>query len=612
MCAIYGIIGKTDLNLINRISEKLIHRGPDQQNSYQSIDNLTILGNNRLAVIDKNNGRQPMKSEDGRFTIVFNGCIYNFLEIKDYLKTKNISFKTNCDTEVLLKAYIYFGEKVFNYLDGMWSVAIYDSFKKKCILSRDYVGQKPLYYSLEKEYFLFSSELIGIFEDKKIDKSINYPNLQKYFAYSFVPAPNTIFKNIYQIKPGELIKIDASTLKLEKKQYWDFANGPDFNLFNKENINQEFNDYFNEIIRKFTIADEKVAISLSGGLDSNIILNSLINQKYIPETFSLGFKNSTFDETKKINKNNDSFKKNILIADKDILTNKFLEISKFINEPNGDSSILPTYIIFNKIREYTNVCLGGDGGDESFFGYITFDALMIASKIKYIFPNKFLKIFKNLFKINDTSENYLSKRKKIKKFFGSLDVENKYLLPSWMACMNLEDLSKKFNEKICINDLYEETHEIYDKNFSLLKSAQLYYFKYYLPMVLAKVDQASMFNSVESRAPFLSKKIINFSLNQKESTLYSIFINKKFLRKTYKNILPKNIINNKKHGFAFPTHSILKNERFVKDLMNIDLIENNNFFENKYQEYLNNKNDYSQYLWNEIILNISLKNLRNI
>ena len=134
MCAIYGIIGKTNSNLIDKISKKQIYRGPDQQNSYQSIDNLTILGNNRLAVIDKDNGKQPMKSEDGRFTIVFNGCIYNFLEIKDYLKNKNVNFKTNSDTEVLLNAYIYFGEEIFNYLDGMWAVAIYDSLKKKCII----------------------------------------------------------------------------------------------------------------------------------------------------------------------------------------------------------------------------------------------------------------------------------------------------------------------------------------------------------------------------------------------------------------------------------------------------------------------------------------------
>jgi asparagine synthase (glutamine-hydrolysing) len=612
MCAIYGIIGKTNSNLIDKISKKQIYRGPDQQNSYQSIDNLTILGNNRLAVIDKDNGKQPMKSEDGRFTIVFNGCIYNFLEIKDYLKNKNVNFKTNSDTEVLLNAYIYFGEEIFNYLDGMWAVAIYDSLKKKCILSRDYVGQKPLYYSLQKEYLLFSSELTGIFEDKNIDKSINRQNLQKYFAYSFVHAPNTIFKNIFQLKPGELIKIDAKTLKLEKKQYWDIADGPDFNIFNKQNINLKFTDYFNEIIEKFTIADKKIAISLSGGLDSNIIFSSLINQKIIPETFSLGFESSTFDETKEINTINNSFKKNILIADKEVLTKKFLEISRLINEPNGDSSILPTYIIFNKIKDYTNVCLGGDGGDESFYGYITFDALMIASKLKYIFPNKFLKICKDLFKINDSSENYLSKRKKIKKFFGSLDLENKYLLPSWMACMSLDDLSKKFNEKININDLYDETHEIFNKNFSLLKSAQIYYFKYYLPMVLAKVDQASMFNSVESRAPFLSKKVINFSLSQKDSTLYSIFNNKKFLRKTYKNILPANIIDNKKHGFAFPTHTILKNDKFVRDLMNMNLIENNKFFENKYQEYLDNKNDNSQYLWNEIVLNLSLNNLNTL
>lgn len=610
MCAIYGIIGKINQNLINDISKKQLYRGPDKQNSYESIDKLAILGNNRLAVIDKENGHQPMTSEDGRYTIVFNGCIYNFLEIKNYLKNKNIIFKTNSDTEVLLNAYIFFGEIIFNYLDGMWSVAIYDSLKKKCVLSRDYVGQKPLYYSLQNEYLLFSSELTGLFQDKNIDKSICEVNLQKYFAYSFVPAPKTIFKNIFQLKPGELIEINASTLRFKKKQYWDLADGPDFNIFNKPNSNFEFNKYFDEIIKKFTIADKKIAISLSAGLDSNIIFNSLINQKFNPLSFSLGFENSSYDETHNVINNNKEFKKNITLADTKTLNTKFLEISKLINEPNGDSSLLPTYIIFNKIKNHTNVCLGGDGGDESFYGYITFDALIIASKLKSLFPNKILDILSKFFQINDSSENYLSNKKKIKKFFGSLNLEYKYLLPSWMSGLNVNDLSEKFKKKIHLEDLYDETDIIFNKNFSLLKSAQLYYFKYYLPMVLAKVDQASMFNSVESRAPFLSKKVINFSLSQQDSTLYSIFKNKKFLKKTYKNILPNNIIKNKKHGFAFPTHTILKNQKLIRDLLNTNLIRNEKFFEKKYNEYLKNQNDNSQYLWNELILNLSLNNLR--
>ena len=612
MCAIYGVIGKVDQKLIKQISDVQIYRGPDQQNIIESNDKLSILGNNRLSVIDKEKGVQPMRSDDGRYTIIFNGCIYNFIEIKNYLKEKKIKFKTNSDTEVFLKSFMYFGEKTFNYLDGMWSVAIYDSFKKICILSRDYVGQKPLYYCIQKEYVLFSSQISGFFLDKNIDKSISQNNLEKYFAYSFVPAPKTIFKNIFQVRPGEYISINSNTLEYKRKTYWNLCDGPDFNLFNKKISSDSFNENLNEIIKNFTLADQKVAVSLSGGLDSNIILSSLTNQNLFPNSFSVGFNNSSFDEMEKIKYVSGNFENKIIQADNKLLIEKFLELSKLINEPNGDSSILPTYLLFDKIKKYTNVCLGGDGGDETFYGYITFDAILIASRLKKIFPFKILNILKKKFFLKENSENYMSFNKKVNRFFRSIDLDVQFLLPSWMSCMSVEEISNKFKKKIDVKNLYDETDEIFNNEFSLLKKAQLYYFKYYLPMVLAKVDQASMFSSVESRAPFLSKKIVNFSLSQEESALYSMFNKKKFLKQKYKNIISKKIINSPKHGFAFPTNIILKNKNLINESLNTDLIDNHEFFKIKYDEHINNERDNSQYLWNEIVLNLSLKNLNSI
>ena len=221
MCAIFGMIGRADNQLLNKISKIQIYRGPDEQGFFESNDKLTLMGNNRLAVIDKEKGNQPMKSANGRYVIVFNGCIYNFLEIKDYLLKKKISFKTVSDTEVVVNAFMHFGEKAFNYFDGMWSVAIYDIEKKCCFLSRDYVGQKPLYYSLQKDYLLFSSQLKGIFQDKNLIKKISKNNLKKFYAYSFVPAPDTIYENIYQVNPGEIIKIESFSLKIIKKKFLD-------------------------------------------------------------------------------------------------------------------------------------------------------------------------------------------------------------------------------------------------------------------------------------------------------------------------------------------------------------------------------------------------------
>ena len=173
MCAIFGTIGKSNLNLLKEISQKQIFRGPDRQSFYESPDNLVSMGNNRLSVIDQKNGNQPMYSNDKRHVVVFNGCIYNFNEIKEFLKKKKMEFVTKSDTEVLINAYQYFGSKAFNYFDGMWAIAIYDQENKRVTLSRDYVGQKPLYYTKSKDYFIFSSQLDTIFLDKSISKKIS-------------------------------------------------------------------------------------------------------------------------------------------------------------------------------------------------------------------------------------------------------------------------------------------------------------------------------------------------------------------------------------------------------------------------------------------------------
>ena len=173
MCAIFGTVGIANLKLIKEISQKQIFRGPDERKFYVSDDNFVCLGNNRLSVIDKEKGKQPMFSSNKRFVTVFNGCIYNFLEIKKYLKSKNINFLTNSDTEVVANAYMYFGDKSFNYFDGMWAIAIYDTEKKKISLSRDYVGQKPLFYAKNDNYYIFSSQLNGIILDKNSSTKVS-------------------------------------------------------------------------------------------------------------------------------------------------------------------------------------------------------------------------------------------------------------------------------------------------------------------------------------------------------------------------------------------------------------------------------------------------------
>ena len=610
MCAIFGMIGRTDHDLLRKVSKIQIYRGPDSQGFFESDDKKVLLGNNRLAVIDKENGNQPIESEDGRYVVVFNGCIYNFLEIKKYLLKKEITFKTNSDTEVVANAFMHFQEKSFNYFDGMWSIAIYDKENKYCTLSRDYVGQKPLYYTSEDNYFLFSSQLKGLFQDKSQNKKISQENLKKYYAFSFVPAPDTIFENIYQVCPGEIIKISTNKMEIEKEKYWCLENGPDYNNFFKKENKEQFEDNFNKLIKQHYIADKKPVVALSGGIDSNIILNSLLNDQKDPNCVTIGFDNKSYDESGMIKNIKGKFNRDIYKISDEELISKFENISKLISEPNGDSSFLPTYILFEKIKKYSNVSLGGDGGDESFFGYITFDAFKLAKLIKSILPNFILSIIRKLFSSEDYSKNYMTTKKKLSKFFSSLHLDLKYLLPAWLSCLNLEEHSENLKKPLSVKELFL-TKNVFDENDDSLRLAQLYHYRYYLPMVLSKVDQASMLNSVESRSPFISKKIINFTLDQDIKNLYSLFNKKKFLKKIYKSSISSKILKAPKHGFAFPTHVILKNKKLINKLIKPELVNNYSFFQRKYESYLNDNKDNSQYLWNELILNLSIQNLKS-
>ena len=609
MCAIFGTAGIANLKLIKEISQKQIFRGPDEQNFYVSEDNLVCLGNNRLSVIDKQNGKQPMFSSNKRFITVFNGCIYNFLEIKKYLKTKKINFLTNSDTEVVANAYMYFGDKTFNYFDGMWAIAIYDSEKKELLLSRDYVGQKPLYYCKNDNYYIFSSQLSGIMLDEKSSTKISKNNLKRYFTYSFIPAPHTLFENIYQLEPGENILINLKKLNINKKKYWDLKNGADYNTFFSKIPESQFRQQFEEIIQQHSIADNLPALPLSGGTDSYIIMNSFTKLNKNCTSFTLGFENKSFDESKYVKEIKKEINKEIYYANKKELISNFIELSQFISEPIGDSSIIPTYIIYNKIKDYSNVALGGDGGDETFFGYITFDAYYLALKLKKIFPNFFLSILKRVVGPAKYSDEYITFSTKIRKFFSSIELNKKYLLAAWTGCLSVKDLGSLFNETISPDDIYDDLNNIYSDDLSLMKSAQLYHFKFYLPLVLAKVDQASMFNSVESRSPFLSKKIINFSLDQDVNKLYKFFKRKYFLRKIFKDDIPKQILNRKKHGFAFPKEIILQDKNLIEKLLDYNLLTNKDFFKIKYSNFLNKTEDCSQYVWNELILNLTLQNL---
>lgn len=609
MCAIFGIIGKTDKALINKISSSQLFRGPDSQENYINEEKSFCLGNNRLEVIDKAGGKQPMFSQNKKNLIVFNGAIYNFRDIREYLKKKGISFYTDSDTEVVANSYMYWGKKMFNYFDGMWAVAIYDENKNEIILSRDYVGQKPLFYLQRKNYIYFSSYLRSLAADKENKFEVDKNNLKKYLMMSYLPAPHTLYKNIYQVEPGQNITINLKSLEIQKEKYWSIENGPDYNIFFKKNDKKDFREIFKKATKQHTIADKPPAILLSGGLDSFLVADQLKEKYKNLKTFSLGFTNASYDETEFIKKLNLGFEKNIFIQNKEDFLNDFDKISRFIDEPVGDSSLLPSFKIFSEVKKFTNVSIGGDGGDESFFGYITFKAYYLSLLLKKIFPKFIFKIISIFANMLPNSNNYISLSYKIKKFFSQITYEKKYLNTLWLSSLTLKDLNEYFDEEINLEEFLPEVKSLFSRRLPSMKLAQLYYFKFYLPMVLSKIDKASMFNSVENRSPFLSKNIINISLDLEASENFNFFKSKAFIKKIFLNDIPEPLLKKKKHGFALPISDFFKDDQIVDKYINKKYLYNEKFFSKKLSSAKKGNYDAQRYIWNELILNLSIQNI---
>ena len=605
MCAIFGIIGDTDDNLLKKMSSCQIYRGPDSQSFLINKKNNFSIGMNRLSVIDKKKGIQPMFSHDKRFVVVYNGTIYNFNEIKKFLLQKKIIFNTDSDTEVLINAYSYWGDKSFNYFDGMWALGIYDFKEKKFILSRDYVGQKPLFYYKDKKKLIFSSQMNGIF--KHVDKfEISKKNYEAYLRFNHFPAPGTLYKNIHQVCPGEIIKFKNKNII--KKRYWKVENGSDYNFFFKKNDKNNIKKTFVKIIKNFLIADKDVALALSGGIDSNLLKVIILKIKNRINSFTIGFKDKSYDESKFVKKDNYNLNVKKILVEKDLIKT-FIKIKKNIYFPFGDSSSVPTYELFNLVKRKTNVVLGGDGGDEVFYGYLSFKAFYIINIIKIILPNFILKIIKIPFTKIKITTKYLNMRKKIKIFFKFLDKDLFMLNNYWISNFSEEDVKSYFRTNSYLSTFHIKImKKLFNKNLNKMKFAQLYYIKYFLPVILLKVDYASMLNSVESRSPYLSKDLINFSLNTPPKQNFSLFKNRKLMSNIFKNFL-KDEKQIKKHGFAFNKNLILKNRELIKKNINDNLILNPKFFYKKYNNYLNGNYDDEQYLWNELMLNFSRQNL---
>lgn len=569
MCGINGIIvsesvdKEQTLSILHEMNRCITHRGPDDEGFFTDRQEECFMGMamRRLSVIDLETGTQPVYSEDKKKVIVFNGEIYNYRELKKELEKSGTSFCTHSDTEVILKLYEKEGANAFGRLDGMFAFSIYDQEKDHVFLARDFFGEKPLYYTQQHNTFYWASELKSIMAVLPSQPNISTTGLNLFFQLTYIPAPFTIYENIFKLEANYYLELDCKTQAFEIKEIFQKQEEPVH--WSKDNLIGITHDLIQESVKSRSVSDVPLGTFLSGGVDSSIVSLCLSQQSPAPiDTFSIGFDKKEFDETDKsdlVAKLIGSHHHKFIITEED-LKNDLDSILQNFDEPFADSSSLASFIVAQKTREYVKVALTGDGGDEVFGGYNKYYMGRLNKKYTSFIPQPLHWL------LNGTVDHLFSSRQdkrgvrfKVKRLLQSIDYGDDFYYNiislgfqqrelSGLFCKDkyegdpLRKFKKRFNRRlVSINDFREM-----DRLLSLEGD------------MLVKVDRTSMLNSLECRAPFLNKKLWDFTSRLPEKYLIHGWDKKYLLKKAFEKYFPQGFLNKPKQGFGVPVGDWLR------------------------------------------------------
>ncbi|MFP5238390.1 MAG: asparagine synthase (glutamine-hydrolyzing), partial [Acidobacteriota bacterium] len=391
MCGICGFAGLGDRAALEAMNARQAHRGPDGAGFWQHARRNVGFGHRRLAIIDVASGAQPMSTADGGLTVTFNGEIYNHAELRAELEAKGHRFQTHhCDTEVLLHGYREWGEALPERLSGMWAFCIHDAGRDRLFLSRDRFGKKPLYYHLRPGLFAFASELTALLEHPEVPASVSPLALKKYFAHGFIPAPNSLYEGVLKLPGGHNLSVDLADFSGRVSRYWAYRVEPMETLPRDPEAEWagQIRELLDKAVARRLMSDVPLGVFLSGGVDSSSVTALAVRHADGLRTFSIGFEEASFDESAHSLRAAGLYG---TIHQQDTLgLNKALDLlpdlAARLDEPMGDSSLLPTYLLCRQTRPHVTVALGGDGADELFAGYDPFKALAAAEAYARLCP----------------------------------------------------------------------------------------------------------------------------------------------------------------------------------------------------------------------------------
>ncbi len=612
MCAIAGIINfSTNVSMaeLSEMTDLMSQRGPDERGFY--LDGNIGFGHRRLAIIDVKSGKQPMKLEDDNFVIVFNGEIYNFAEIRDELKSLNVVFHTDSDTEVILQAYRQWGIEVcLSKMDGMWAFAIYDKTKQKVMVVRDRFGEKPIYFINDGQRFVFASELKA-FKPNSKKYNIDITALNLFLSLSYIPAPYTIYKGIQKMMPGSYYEINLNDGTINKHQYYDVVSERQKEINDENKAIKEIREILTDSVKKRMVSDVPLGAFLSGGIDSSIVCCIMSKLSDVPiNTFSIGFKEKDYDESERAQIIVDHIKSNHtkhILNYSDVL-GILDDIILYYDEPYGVSSAIPSFYVAKLARQKVSVVLTGDCADELFGGYEKYLADYYVKRYNSLpkFVRCFFESLVNICPVTTYTNNFL---RKVKKVVRNAQLSGFDLYYS-MMCLGFNDDSRK---KLLKDESYVEIKQIYKNmwdsipdDFSYLLKEQMMDAKGVLEGdMFPKVDRACMHVSLENRAPFIDKRLFHLAMNLKDNLKINGKSKKYLLKRAFSDILPDETLKFSKSGFGVPVDYWFRNELKV-DLLEVlsrDFIEKQAIFKYDYvkkivDEHMNCKENHRFLLWN--------------
>ena len=616
MCGIAGIYHfasgkKIDRLVLKKMTDIIRYRGPDGEGYYVNAN--VGLGHRRLSIIDLKTGDQPMFNESGSIALVYNGEIYDYIELREELVSLGHVFRTESDSEVIVKAYEQWGVECQNRFNGMWAFALWDNDKQQLFLSRDRIGEKPLHYCVYDNTLFFGSEMKSVFA-AGVPKRLRTELIETYLVMTHIPGPDSFYEGVYKLKPGHFIIAGSDGIKENK--YWDLPELDEANMLSdKKRIYEEFAYLLEDSVRIRMRSDVPYGAFLSGGLDSSSIVSLMAGLSPHPvETFTIGFPEKAFDESTLAREVAEKFKANHHkgTVHPSSLQEALRRSAFHFDEPFGDSSAIPTWQVSNFAVKHVKMVLTGDGGDEILSGYNAYTGIKIAALIG-ILPELLQKMAPAILKvlahpasgdIRYTLNRAISIFETAKLPFAERSIKKRCYTPLAV----IKKLTQGIKHKIDIEDTYAElTKKIpYQNDFYKLMYIN---FKHSLPDdYLVKVDRMSMANSLETRTPFLDYRLIEFMTKVDKDVKHQGWERKSVLRRSIGKSLPENLQNASKRGFGVPLREWFKDNMNVRNipLKNVSAICTQRTIQDLVAENATGKRDNGNFIWCLMMLDKAL------